>query len=137
MDNSNLEDLTIEQLQQILKILDKEKNPQQAKKISAVLFTKLQQRNLVSQAENNSIMHKIKRPFKHQLPYWSHLITAGLLFALALHIHFSDNIPILNISLALEGAEFTKLALTLSIVGSGVLSLFYFFREYFAQKKKK
>jgi len=136
MDDTDLKDLTIEQLQQILRILDKEKNPQQTKNITDLLYQKMQQKNFASNAKSSSIGNLIKRPFNKESSHWAHLIRATLLFALALYIHLSDRIPLLNIPLELEGAEFTKFALVLSCVGSGLLSIFYFFRDFVKNKKE-
>jgi len=137
MENTDLKDLTIEQLQQIMRMLDKEKDPQQTKRITDLLYLKMQEKNIASNQPSSSIGSLIKRPFKKGSAHWRHLITAALLFALALYIHLSEKIPFLNIPLDLDGAEFTKLALVLSCVGSGLLSVFYFFRDYLKNNGNK
>jgi hypothetical protein len=136
MDDTDLKDLTIEQLQQVLRLVDKDKNPQQVKEITDLLYAKMQAKNIASNTQSSSITNLIKRPFKKENSHWNHLITAGFLFALALYIQNADKIPFLNIPLDLDGAEFTKLALVLSCVGAGMLSTFQFFREYLKNKRK-
>ncbi len=131
MSDPDFDDLSMDHLQQILKLLDKEKNPELAQRISTAMYRK----RIAAQQAEESTASKITSPFKKRLPAWSHLLTAGLLFALALYIHFSNKIPLLNIPLHLEGGGFTKLALVLSCSGSGVLSLFHFFKEQFGKKK--
>ncbi len=121
----------LEQLQDALQQIDKEQYPEDTKLISALI----QAENIHTSHKPDKFFQKGKFSLNKKFSFWTHLITASLLFALALYIHFANKIPVLNIPLNLAGAEFTKLALVLSCTGSGIISLFHFVKECMESKK--
>jgi hypothetical protein len=124
MNRSDYTKFSLEQLENALQQLDAKQYPEDTKIISALI-----------QAEK---IHSQQKPDNYSLTktrsLWIHLVTASLLFSLALYIQLTSKIPVLNIPLNSEGVGFVKLALVLACCGSGVISLFHFIQEYLKTK---